>query len=281
MNRIDQVFAQLRATPRAALMPYLPLGYPTLDDSQQLIRAVADAGADLIELGVPFSDPLADGPVIQRATNTALKNGVTLAKCLDMTAAARADGVTLPLILMGYYNPILRFGIEALGRAARDAGADGLIVPDLPPEEAGGLNATCRSYDLDLIFLAAPTSPPARLQNIAEATRGFMYLVSVVGVTGVRQQVATDLSEFVARVRALTTKPVCVGFGIANVDSARRVARIADGVIVGSALVSKIDDATHAVDAARDFVGELRLGLEAEARSVVSGSLRQQTLQER
>ena len=275
MNRIDQVFAHLKVQHRAALMPYLPLGYPTLDVSRQLIRAVADASADLIELGVPFSDPLADGPVIQRATNAALKNGITLAKCLEMTEAARADGVTVPLLLMGYYNPILRFGIQAFARAARDAGTDGLIVPDLPPEEAGALDTACRAHDLDLVFLAAPTSPQARLQEIAEATRGFMYLVSVVGVTGAREQVAADLPGFVARVRAITTKPVCVGFGIASADSARRVARVADGVIVGSALVSKIDDASRAVDAARDFVGELRAALEAESRSVLSGSLQQ------
>ena len=196
---------------------------------------------------------------------------ITLVKCLEMTAAARADGVTLPLILMGYYNPILRFGIEAFGRAARDAGADGLIVPDLPPEEAGALNAACQAYDLDLVFLAAPTSTPERLQKIAQATRGFMYLVSVVGVTGAREQVAGDLSAFIARVRTVTNKPVCVGFGIANADSARRVAQVADGVIVGSALVSRIDDPTHAVDAARDFVGELRSAL--QARSVISSSL--------
>ncbi len=281
MNRIDRKFEELRSQHRAALMPYLPLGYPTLDVSRQLIRAVADAGADLIELGVPFSDPLADGPVIQRATHAALKNGITLAKCLEITAAARADGVTVPLILMGYYNPILRFGIEAFGQGVSNAGADGLIVPDLPLEESAELNATCRANDLDLIFLAAPTSPPDRLQKIAEATRGFVYLVSVVGVTGAREQIAGDLPDFVARVRQFADRPVCVGFGIANADSARRVARIADGVIVGSALVSKIDDATHAVDAAREFVGELRAALEAETRIVVSSSLKPHPLYER
>ncbi|MEW5720377.1 MAG: tryptophan synthase subunit alpha [Chloroflexota bacterium] len=258
MNRIDETFLQLKTKHRAALMPYLPLGYPTLDVSAQLIHAVADSGADLIELGVPFSDPLADGSVIQRATHVALQNGVTLAKCLAMVQTARSAGVTIPLTLMGYYNPILRFGIGAFARTAKEVGADGLIVPDLPPEEAGTLDAACRAHDLDLIFLAAPTSPVSRIQKIAQATRGFLYLVSVVGVTGAREQIAADLAEFVARVRAATSKPVCVGFGIANAESAKRVAQIADGVIVGSALVAQIGDAANAVTAAQKFVGDLR-----------------------
>jgi tryptophan synthase alpha chain len=262
MNRIDETFMQLKTKNRAALMPYLPLGYPTLDVSAQLIRAVADSGADLIELGVPFSDPLADGPVIQRATQIALQNGMTLAKCLAMVRAARDAGVTTPLTLMGYYNPLLRFGIGAFARAAKEVGADGLIVPDLPPEEASPLDTACRAHDLDLIFLAAPTSPPVRVQKIAQATRGFLYLVSVVGVTGARDQVAPDLAEFVARVCAATSKPVCVGFGIANAESARCVAQIADGVIVGSALVAQIGDAVNAVDAAKNFVTELRAAMD-------------------
>jgi len=272
MNRIDEKFTELREQRRTALMPYLPLGYPTLDVSRQLIRAAADAGADLIELGVPFSDPLADGPVIQHATQVALRNGMTLAKCLEMVRRAREDDVTIPLILMGYLNPILRYGIEPFVHAAKEAGADGLIIPDLPPEEAGALEAACRVHALDLIFLAAPTSTPVRLQKIADATRGFVYLVSVVGVTGARDQVAADLAEFVARVRAVTTQPVCVGFGIANAESARRVAQIADGVIVGSALASRIGDAANAVDAAREFIGELRAAIESRVSESIVAS---------
>ncbi len=244
-------------------MPYLPLGFPTLEVSRQLIRTVAEAGADVIELGIPFSDPLADGPVIQRATHLALQNGMTTAKCLEMVREARESNVTIPLVMMGYYNPILRFGIEKFARAVKDAGADGIIVPDLPPEEAGALDAACRAHELDLIFLAAPTSTQARLRLIGEATRGFVYLVSVTGVTGARDQVAVDLGEFVARVRAVTTKPVCVGFGIASAESAKIVAQMADGVIVGSALVSRIEENGGAVDAARKFVSELRAGINA------------------
>jgi tryptophan synthase alpha chain len=258
MNRIDLTFAKLKTERRAALMPYLPLGFPTPEISQQLICAAAESGADMLELGIPFSDPLADGPVNQHAMHVALGNGTTMAKCLTMVNQARNAGVTIPLTLMGYYNPILRFGIKAFAEAAKEAGADGLIVPDLPPEEAGTLAEACHGRDLDLIFLAAPTSTPDRLRLIASATSGFIYLVSVVGVTGVREQVAGDLYQFVARVRSITSKPACVGFGIANAESAQRVAQIADGVIVGSALVSKISDAASAVNAAREFVSELR-----------------------
>ncbi len=262
MNRIEDAFSDLKKQKRTALMPYLPLGYPSIEVSRDLIHAAADAGADVIELGVPFSDPLADGPVIQHATQIALKNGMTLVKCLDMARAARDAGVMIPLVLMGYYNPILQFGIEKFARAARDAGVDGLIVPDLPPEESIDISAASQANDLDLIFLAAPTSTPARLKLIGDATRGFVYLVSVTGVTGARDQIASDLGEFVARVRTITQKPVCVGFGIANAETARSVARIADGVIVGSALVAKIGENGYAVDAVKEFIGELRAGID-------------------
>jgi tryptophan synthase alpha chain len=263
MNRLDETFARLKAEKRTALMPYLSLGYPTLDISRQLICVAADAGADVIELGIPFSDPLADGPVIQRATHVALQNGMTLTKCFEMVRDARQAGVTVPLVLMGYYNPILRLGVEPCARAAQEAGADGFIVPDLPPEEAGALDAACRAHELDLIFLAAPTSTAERLRIIAEATRGFMYLVSVVGVTGARDRMAADLAEFVAHVRAVTTKPACVGFGIANAETARAVAGCADGVIVGSALVSRIGESKCAVGATREFIAELRAAIDA------------------
>ncbi len=261
MNRIDQTFAALREGGRAALMPYLPLGFPTPELALDLVFGVAEAGADLIELGVPFSDPLADGPVIQRATHIALKQGMTLARCLDVVREARQAGISIPLILMTYYNPVLRFGPEACGRAAREAGADGFIVPDLPPEESGRLAAACRENDLDLVFLAAPTSTPARLARIAAANQGFIYLVSVTGVTGVRDRVSAGLGGLLAHLRTITHKPVCVGFGIARAESARAVARQADGVIIGSALVSRIGDSDDPVRAARDFVAELRAAI--------------------
>ncbi len=258
MNRIDAKFAELKQARRVALMPYLPLGYPTIDLSVELICAIANAGADILELGVPFSDPLADGPVIQRATQVALQNGMTLGNCLRMVSQARRAGITIPLVLMGYYNPILRFGVEAFTSAAKDAGVDGFIVPDLPPEESDALSAACQTSEIDLIFLAAPTSTPERLQAITRATRGFTYLVSVAGVTGARSRLPAGLPEFVARIRATTEKPVCVGFGIANAESAKRIAGFADGVIVGSALVERIGDKQNAIENASRFVAELR-----------------------
>jgi tryptophan synthase alpha chain len=263
MNRIDGKFADLKTESRAALMPYLPLGYPTPQVSRELILAAAEAGADVIELGIPFSDPLADGPVIQRATQVALRNGMTVVKCLHLVRAARAEGVKIPLVLMGYYNPILRFGVARLAQEAKDAGADGLIVPDLPPEEAEELKRACEANALALVFLAAPTSTPERLSRIAEATQGFMYLVSLTGVTGARDALPAELEDFVRRVRAVTNKPLCVGFGISNGESARRVAEIADGVIVGSALVERVGDPTTAVKRAREFLAELRFGIDA------------------
>ncbi|MCC7161661.1 MAG: tryptophan synthase subunit alpha [Anaerolineae bacterium] len=257
MNRIDETFQALQGK-RAALMPYLPLGYPTLPISRELIRAAEDAGADILELGVPFSDPLADGPVIQHATQVALENGMTLHKCIEMVQDARAHGVRIPLVLMGYYNPILRYDLKKFARDALEGGVDGVIVPDLPIEEADDLQDAARAHNLNVIFLAAPTSSQERLKKIGRETRGFLYLVSLTGTTGQRDALPPGLEEFVRRAREATSKPVCVGFGIGSTDSARRVAQIADGVIVGSALVAKIGDASSAVENARQFISELR-----------------------
>ena len=251
MNRIDRIFVELKRESRAALMPYLPLGFPTPATSHELICTVAGSGADVIELGIPFSDPLADGPVIQRATQVALQNGMTVGRCLQSVGAARASGVTIPLVLMGYYNPILRYGVERFAREAKDAGADGLIVPDLPPEEAADMKRACEANSLALVFLVAPTSTDKRLRKIADATQGLSYLVSLTGVTGVRDALPLEFEEFVARVRAVTDKPLCVGFGISSGEGARRVAAVADGVIVGSALVARIGDVGTAVENAR------------------------------
>jgi tryptophan synthase alpha chain len=269
MNQIERTFVELKKESRAALMPYLPLGFPSPEVSRELVRTVAEAGADVIELGIPFSDPLADGPVIQHATQVALQNGMTLVKCLQMVAAARADGVGIPLVLMGYYNPILRFGVERLAREAHSVGADALIVPDLPLEEAGELKRACMANSLALVFLAAPTSTDGRLIKIADATTGFVYMVSLTGVTGARDNLPVELEEFVARVRAVTDKPLCVGFGISSGESAGRVARIADGVIVGSALVSRIADSRTALENAREFTIELRIAMDRQRRDEI------------
>lgn len=256
MNRIDETFRELK-NKRAALMPYLPLGYPSINISRELIRVAQEAGADVLELGIPFSDPLADGPVVQHATQVALQNGMTLKKCLEMVQDARANGVTIPLVLMGYYNPLLQYDLKKFARDAFEAGADGVIVADLPIEEADDLQDAAHAQDLHVIFLAAPTSSDERLKKIAKATRGFLYLVSLTGVTGVRAGLSEGLEDFVKRTRAVTDKPLCVGFGISNAENARRVAQFADGVIVGSALVAKIGDASNAAKNARAFIQEL------------------------
>lgn len=256
MNRIDETFHALQ-NKHAALMPYLPLGYPTLALTVPLMRAAQEAGADILELGIPFSDPLADGPVIQHATQVALENGMNLKRCLDMVQAARSQGVTIPLALMGYYNPLLQYDLKVFARDAFETGADGVIVPDLPLEEADDLHDALDAYDLHLIFLAAPTSSDERLKRIGKQTRGFVYLVSLTGVTGARAGLPEGLDEFVGRARQATDKPVCVGFGIADAASAKQVAQLADGVIVGSALVQKIADPSNAVENARAFIGEL------------------------
>lgn len=267
MNRIDETFHALERAKRAALMPYLPLGYPTLALAVSLMRAAQDAGADILELGVPFSDPLADGPVIQHATQVALENGMDLKKCLSMVQAARSQGVTIPLVLMGYYNPLLQYDLKKFARDAFEAGADGVIVPDLPMEEADDLRDALGEYDLHLIFLAAPTSSDERLRKIGKQTRGFVYLVSLTGVTGARTGLPEELEEFVGRARQATDKPVCVGFGIADGASAKRVAQIADGVIVGSALVQKIGDPSDAEHNARALIGELAAAVHAGSAS--------------
>jgi tryptophan synthase alpha chain len=257
MNRIDETFRALHAQAHAALMPYLPLGYPTLAVSRGLIRTAQDAGAHLLELGVPFSDPLADGPVIQHATQVALENGMNLKRCLDMVIEVRDHGVEIPLVLMGYYNPILRYDLKKFARDAFEVGADGVIVPDLPVEEADALQHALHGQELHLVHLAAPTSSDERLKKIGKATRGFMYLVSLTGTTGVRDELPEGLEAFVKRARAATDKPVCVGFGISNAESAGRVAKYADGVIVGSALVAQIGDPVQAVSNAKQFIETL------------------------
>jgi tryptophan synthase alpha chain len=262
MSRIQATFAALRRARRTALMPYLTLGYPARDSALDLVPALAQAGADLLELGVPFSDPLADGATIQASSQRALENGMTLARCLDQAAALRAAGVEIPFVLMGYYNPIYQMGIDAFAKRAAQAGIDGAIVPDLPPEESGPLGDALRVQGIDPIFLLAPTADPARVAQIAARASGFLYLVSLVGVTGARRALPPALEAFVARVRTATALPLAVGFGIATPDQAARVARIADGVIVGSALIKAIGSAADPVAGARAFVASLRAGID-------------------
>jgi tryptophan synthase alpha chain len=262
MTGIERI-AKAFQTPGAAFMPYAVLGYPTPELSLQVVQALVATGADLLELGVPFSDPLADGPTIQAATQRALEQGVTLVDCIAMVAELRTRGVEAPALLMGYVNPILAYGIQRFVADSAGAGVDGFIVPDLPPEEAGELEAACRRHGLALVYLLAPTSPLARIGLIAERSQGFIYLVSLTGVTGARNALPPDLADFVARVRSITRKPLAVGFGIGSGEQAQAVARLADGVIVGSALVQR---AGQSLESVRQLAAELRGALDGLER---------------
>jgi tryptophan synthase alpha chain len=253
---------------KPAFMPYLPVGYPTLPGSIDAMEALGKNGADLIEVGIPFSDPLADGPVIQQATQTALQNGVTVERVLESVAELRRRGVAIPLILMGYYNPIFRRGLEAFRDAALAAGADGLIVPDLPPEESADLEQVLGD-GLPLIRMLAPTTSDQRLQKICTAARGFLYLVSVTGVTGTREKLSAGLPDFLARVRAASPQglPLCVGFGISSPGQAAEVGRIAEGVIVGSACVRAVGSQPEPARAAAEFAAAFRQALDGPPES--------------
>jgi tryptophan synthase alpha chain len=239
-TRLSETFASLRARGERALMPYFTAGDPSLEATRRLVVEAAKRGADIVELGIPFSDPLADGPVIQRASQRALAAGVSVPRVLELVRDIRAE-TSVPIVFLSYYNPILAFGLEAFCRAAIDMGADGVIVPDLPPEEAGPLRAAAGPAGLDVIHLVAPTSTPARMRKIARATGSFLYLVSLTGVTGARSELPPDLAPHLRALRSITTKPIAVGFGIATPEHAALVGTVADGVIVGSAIVSLVE----------------------------------------
>ncbi|HSD83866.1 MAG TPA: tryptophan synthase subunit alpha [Anaerolineae bacterium] len=257
----QQSLARIRSlfnNDHAALMPYFPLGFPEAATSLDVITAMSRAGADAFEIGLSFSDPLADGPVIQHATQVALEQGITVKRSLEMIVELRSRGVTQPFLVMGYYNPLLAYGLEQFVDEAAAAGADGFIVPDLPPEEADDLDRLCREHGLGLIYFLAPTSTDDRVKRVAEKAQGFIYLVSIAGVTGARAQVAAGLREFVARIRRTTSTPIAIGFGVSTPQQAGEVSQIADGVIVGSALVQIVDRAADKPQAAAHFIRELK-----------------------
>lgn len=257
---IQRAFAAARDEGRSALIPYIPVGYPSPAATRELVPALQAGGADLIELGVPFSDPVADGPTIQRATYAALQAGVTPATCLEMAGELRARGVTVPLVLMGYYNPILRYGPERYAADCHRLGVDGLIVPDLPLEEAGPLRHACQAEGLGLIQLVAPTSDEARIAQLAAATSGFLYVVSRLGITGAGLAPGAELGQRMDMIQRHARTPIAVGFGISAPEHVRTIAPYTDGVIVGSAVVEHAPQGTQAL---RGFVAALR---EATAR---------------
>jgi tryptophan synthase alpha chain len=256
MNRIENAFKN-----KPIFMPYFPLGYPDLETSIGVIEALAKNGADLIEVGLSFSDPLADGPVIQKATQIALEKGITVKKSIEAVKELRKRGVAIPLVLMGYYNPILAYGLEQFIYDAQEAGVDGFIVPDLPIEEADEFVGATHASPLPLIQMLAPTSPPERMEKIAREAKGFVYLVSVTGVTGARSSISDGLGELIARVREHTSAPVCVGFGIGTPEQAKQVGALADGVIVGSACVKAIGENENPVEAAKEFAQSFKEAL--------------------
>ncbi|MEE8369227.1 MAG: tryptophan synthase subunit alpha [Dehalococcoidia bacterium] len=250
-GRIETTFERLKAEKRAGLAAFLTAGYPDLESTLRLVPALVEGGASIIELGIPFSDPLADGATIQRASFQALQQGVTPALCLDMVSRLRAGGLEAPLILMGYYNPILAYGSEPFTRDAAAAGADGLIVIDLPPEESAALREACLSHGLRLIYLLAPTSTNERIELVARLASGFIYCVSLTGTTGAREELPPGLPTFIARVRRHTPLPVAVGFGISKRKHFQAVARLAEAAVVGSAIIDEIDRGDPSQQAAR------------------------------
>jgi tryptophan synthase alpha chain len=241
MGRIAGRFEKRRAEGRPAFVAFLTAGDPSLDRTVEAALELDRAGVDVLELGVPFSDPLADGPVIQRASERALARGVTLARVLEAVGRIR-ERSELPLLLFSYYNPLLQHGLERLARDAKAAGVDGVLVTDLPPEEADEWVAAARAAGLDTVFLASPTSPPERLRKVAEASRGFVYAISRTGVTGERQSLSEDARPLVARLHGLTRVPVALGFGLSTPEQVREAAAVADGVVVGSALVRFLEE---------------------------------------
>lgn len=240
MNRIDSAFEKRRAEGRAAMIYYITAGYPDVATTETAIDGLAEAGADVIELGIPFSDPIADGPTIQEASKVALENGITVQAILDLTGRIRQRHPDLAILLFGAYNPILHYGEQAFIDAASAAGADGLLVPDLPPEAAAKLRTAAEAAGLAMVFLVAPTTTPERARKIAEASRGFIYYISLKGVTGARAEMPPDLEPRVKAVKAMTRKPVAVGFGVSEPAQAKAIAKFADGVIIGSALVKLV-----------------------------------------
>jgi tryptophan synthase alpha chain len=256
-TRISRRFAELASAGDLGLIAYITAGDPSLDATRQIVLAAAEAGADIIELGVPFSDPLADGPTIQRASERSLRGGTTLAGVLDLVASIRRES-QVPLVLFSYYNPVLQMGLENFAARASAAGADGALITDLTPEEAGDYRAALRANGMDTIFLAAPTTTDERFTRIAEATTGFLYLISRTGVTGAREAMPEDLPALVRRARHATKLPLAIGFGISLPGHVSILGGLADAAVVGSALVEEIERAASPAAAASAVAARIR-----------------------
>ncbi len=259
IEALDTMFKTSGAEKRPAFMPYFPIGYPTYDESLEAIEAMASEGVDGFEIGIPFSDPIADGPAIQMATQIALDNGVTVRKCLEAVATLRTRGVAQPMMMMGYANPLLAYGAEQFVYDARSAGADGIIVPDLPAEEAHYFRAACERAGLAQVFMLAPTSDERRIDLVASHATGFIYVVSLTGITGARSELPADLTDTLGRIRARTDKRLVLGFGISKPEHVQQIKPLVDGFIVGSALVRAGQEGVEAVRSlTRALVSSLR-----------------------
>lgn len=256
MSRIDSAFKP----GRKALVGYVTVGYPNIEATLKVVPMLAESGCDIVELGIPFSDPLADGVTIQNASFRALQNGVTPEVCLE-TARKLRRKVNIPLVFMTYYNPVLSYGIDKFCAASVKSGIDGFIIPDLPPEEGRKLEQSTHHCNLDLVYLLSPTSTEERIRLVAERSRGFIYLVSVTGVTGTRGKLPTNLASFVSRVRKVAKQPLCVGFGISTLAQAKQVARAADGIIVGSRIIQLMEE-DRSLKSLGDFIKSLRHALD-------------------
>lgn len=242
MNRIDKKFKELKRENRKAFIAYVTCGTPDIDTSKKIVKILAESRVDLIELGMPFSDPLADGPTIQEASEEALKNKVTLEKLLFLAKDLRKT-IDLPFVIMSYYNPIFHYGIRTFLADVKKSGIDGLIIPDLPPEEASQMEMFARNKELATIYFISPTSTDKRIKNTIKHSGGFIYYLSLTGVTGARRTLPDKIKKDIKKIKELTKKPVCVGFGISNVKQVKEICKVADGVIVGSAIINRIHQA--------------------------------------
>lgn len=265
-NRIDTTMQRLRSAGETALVPFVTVGFPDLETSEALAQTILESGGDMLELGIPFSDPLADGPTIQMTSYRAIQNGATLGRSLEMLKSLRDKGVDAPLIFMGYYNPFLHYGIEKFLQEAEDGGLDGVIVPDLPTEESVEFRKACAGHGVHVIPLLAPTSPDARIAEACKGAGGFIYCVSLTGVTGARQSLSSGLSDLVGRIRRHTDLPIIVGFGISRHEHIQEIGQFADGAVVASALLDAIDKShpDAVLDTAKKFVRGLK-GLNGES----------------
>lgn len=257
-SRIEKTFKKLIKQGKKAFIPYIMAGDPSLDATKEIVLLFEECGADIVELGVPFSDPLADGPTIQQAAERALQNGVTLRKVIALAEDLR-QVTQIPLILMTYFNPVMKYGVENFVRDAAHAGVDGVIIPDLPPDEAGDLLSLANPASLNVIFLLAPTSTDERIKKVARASRGFIYYVSITGITGGALLLDSSLHASISKIKHFSNKPVAVGFGVSTPGEAAEVAQLADGVIVGSAIIKKYRESP---DTVKHYLASLRQAIQ-------------------